>query len=397
MASQDAIADVMRELVWDCLSVPVHKNGNFNLVFDSLEAFTTIFDDARLQFCPQLSTALLSSSPPTIDFFQELPTESHRRWGVYAIVMEKKNCLPLLYIGSGTHAKGGVSARLRQYEIFTIHSMPYYVRAARRNGYSITSKGLLAWTPVLPLPSSVPRRRLLVVALEATFTFLFWSMYSVNKDYNMGQCCPWPRESFSYGGLGSHSPLLEGIVGNLELSPEQLEQLALDLKEKARKWNKEYRQLHREELKQYNAFYHRFVLRLRPDYQERQRAANVRAKMLSRPAIILNQNRYRARVRASKRFHCALCGYTYSQPYSLRRHLGSRRHRDNVAKEEAGVVKDLRCEYYGYSCFYLCHMKRHEGGERHKARVAKAQAEAKAALDADADGNADAIDVDSLQ
>ncbi|KAF3071841.1 hypothetical protein CFAM422_005625 [Trichoderma lentiforme] len=45
MASE-TIVEVMREFVWACLSVPTYKNDNFDQVFNSMEPFTTIFDDA---------------------------------------------------------------------------------------------------------------------------------------------------------------------------------------------------------------------------------------------------------------------------------------------------------------------------------------------------------------
>lgn len=45
MASE-TIVEVIRKLVRACLSAPTYKNDNFDQVFNSMEAFTTIFDDA---------------------------------------------------------------------------------------------------------------------------------------------------------------------------------------------------------------------------------------------------------------------------------------------------------------------------------------------------------------
>lgn len=72
------------------------------------------------------------------------------------------------------------------------------------------------------------------MAMEAAFSFLFWSMQPSNKDYGMSACCPWPRDSFLYGGLCSHAPLIESVRGHFDLSSEQLEALAVEVKERTR-------------------------------------------------------------------------------------------------------------------------------------------------------------------
>ena len=76
--------------------------------------------------------------------------------------------------------------------------------------------------------------RLLFVALEATFTFYFWALYSKDKDYKMGACTPWPRDSFTYHGLCNHSALNERVNGNFDLTADQLTSLAALVKERSR-------------------------------------------------------------------------------------------------------------------------------------------------------------------
>ena len=62
-------------------------------------------------------------------------------------------------------------------------------------------------------------------------------MKSHGKDYGVDNYCPWPRDSFSYGGLCSYSLFVELFVGNFDLSNEQLEAMAAVIKEKRRVYN----------------------------------------------------------------------------------------------------------------------------------------------------------------
>ncbi|KAM3088414.1 Heat shock protein ssb1 [Clarireedia jacksonii] len=55
-------------------------------------------------------------------------------------------------------------------------------------------------------------------------------MRSKKKDYAMGECCPWERSSFSYNGLSSHNPLIEAVRGDFELTPEEREAMAAQIK-----------------------------------------------------------------------------------------------------------------------------------------------------------------------
>ena len=51
-------------------------------------------------------------------------------------------------------------------------------------------------------------------------------MESTTKDYGIGVCCPWPRNSFLYRGLYSHNALREGPQDDFDLPAEQLEAAA---------------------------------------------------------------------------------------------------------------------------------------------------------------------------
>lgn len=55
-------------------------------------------------------------------------------------------------------------------------------------------------------------------------------MLLLAKGNGIGSYCPWPREEFSYRGLCTHNPLIESPVGDFDLSPEQMEVVAAEVK-----------------------------------------------------------------------------------------------------------------------------------------------------------------------
>jgi len=110
-----------------------------------------------------------SSTPPTIAFFKSLPTNYTNLWAVY-LVLEKRNCRPKIYIGSGTSTTNGVTYRLGQYEKDQL--LPKYVEIALKEEYTIVHKGLLCFAPISSA-AKVPITRLFFVALEAVFTLVF--------------------------------------------------------------------------------------------------------------------------------------------------------------------------------------------------------------------------------
>ena len=125
-------------------------------------------------------------------------------------LLEKPRHTAKIYVGSGTDAVSGLSKRWQHYEDYATSSgayvmLPAFVRAAIGKGYNITHKGTLVWVP-LPEAANVPMFRLLFIALEVTFTFYFWAMYSQDKEYGMGSCTPWFRTSFTYRGFALTAP-----------------------------------------------------------------------------------------------------------------------------------------------------------------------------------------------
>lgn len=75
----------------------------------------------------------------------------------------------------------------------------------------------------MPGPALVLIYRLLFFALEATLAFAFWATKAKKGDYGMVHLCSWGRDTLEYDGLCSHVALNEGIPGDFDMSPEELE------------------------------------------------------------------------------------------------------------------------------------------------------------------------------
>ncbi|KAK6208215.1 hypothetical protein LQW54_006996 [Pestalotiopsis sp. IQ-011] len=106
-----------------------------------------------------------------LDDISQLFDVDDKAQGVYTLVLEKENFPPRLYIGSGTNATAGVASRFKDYEKEVV--LPKLVKVSLEEGFRISHKGLLCWTPI-PIARKVPVLRLLM-AIEATFTFLFFA------------------------------------------------------------------------------------------------------------------------------------------------------------------------------------------------------------------------------
>jgi hypothetical protein len=354
-------------ITWACLSIPVWKNGVFTQLLFSEAVSSEICCAASLSFAPGLFDAMQAASPPAVEFFRNLPSDRHRRWAVYALTLEKPGAVPLIYIGSGTDSSRGVHSRWQIYDQLKSGTMPQYIAAALEDGYKITHKGLLIWSPI-PSAADVPRFRLLFVAMEAAMSFSFWAKKSRKPDHCMISCSLWPLSSFSYTGLCSHNPLAEGVHANLDLSAEQLETIAAEIKEKNRI---------------YQANYHRTQRALEPErVKERQNRAAVRFKKNSPDKIKEKQERFSAEWKASKKYYCTICKVPCSKKFDLERHNRSKRHLSNVAKADLGVVKKYRCDLCPYSCAKSSHMEIHNRGERHLQRVAAAESSSRSTADA---------------
>jgi hypothetical protein len=310
------------------------KNGLFAELFFDKAVLLNIAASASLSFCPGLLEAAQAATPPSLDFFRNTSSDGVGRWGVYCLVLEKPGHIPLVYIGSGTKAKTGLRARWQQYEqLKYLNLWPRWVLKAHRDGYRIVHKGWLVSAPI-PVAVNVPAFRLLFIAMEATFAFLLWTMKSSTKDYHMGSCCPWPRQKglFGYGGLCNHNPLTESVVGNFDLTAQQLTALDVANRERRNALSVDYR------VKAMATDPAR-RLGLEREYSETHRNkhreaynARLRAFAAANPARHkARQARSRANIIASGKHRCHTCPKNCASPSELRTHNLSKKHLDHLA------------------------------------------------------------------
>lgn len=187
------ILELMISKTWAAIKTPKHTNGLFHQVISAQATLFGLIAIASLTYCPGLFEVIQCATPPSLDWFEALPTALVGTWGIYCLVLKKQGCIPLLYLGSGTAQKGGVWHRFREYDRHK--NLPKYVEIALNEGYSIVSKGILVHCPI-PSAANIPKVRILLVAMEATFSLMFWTMKSRIKDYGCAVLCPWDRDSF---------------------------------------------------------------------------------------------------------------------------------------------------------------------------------------------------------
>ncbi|KFY63062.1 hypothetical protein V496_04224 [Pseudogymnoascus sp. VKM F-4515 (FW-2607)] len=194
------------------------KCPDFDFVFPTKSHMENVAHSSPHKFAPSLIQMLQSPTAPTISEFKKLPLYLDKLWGVYLLVLEKDDCPPRIYIGSGTSAEVGIKRRMTHYDHRSrspdgnISAIPYFVDTCLRDGYTITHKGLLVWTP-LPPPSKHVELRGYILVLETIFTLYFWAMKSRTKHYYMPTLRPWSIDSLEYHGCCTHFSINEHIVG----------------------------------------------------------------------------------------------------------------------------------------------------------------------------------------
>jgi hypothetical protein len=155
--------------------------------------------------------------------------------------------------------------------------------------------------------------------LEATFTFIFWTI-KIKTKFGLGMhgMCQWTLESLEYGGLCSHTPLRETVAGDLELSPEELEEIARDRKraqtERSTKSLKKIK-LQSPERKRQD------LRKITENYREANREATITS----------NQN-YVQNKKDLKRFYDPICERAFGNSHQLDAHLKTSVHLKKAAE-----------------------------------------------------------------
>lgn len=326
------------------------KNVHFSMFLTSQEVLKSVAAAAYLQLAPGLMDVVQASSPPSIAFFKNLAAKSMQSvkfWAVYFIIMERIGSRPRLYVGSATKANLGVKERFRSYD--NREMLPKYVEESLDDGFTITHKGLLCWCP-LPTASIVPVTRLLFVLLEATFTYMFWAMHPDARDVDRTECCPWDSVKFEFDGLCSHCALNEGIDGDFDLSPEQLEAKGEARKEKGRLATVKFREENREEVNADNRARYRRFNDDNPGYLKEYQATR------------------RADAVENNTFHCESCNQSFTTKNAWENHLVSDKHKNRLLGNFAYL-----CEICNVTVSRQRMVDRHNKSDAHIRNLAAAQ------------------------
>ena len=334
-------------LSWSCLTQNTSWiNFRFKQIFTTQARLSAAFDLAGLTFCPGLFCIMQAATPPALTWFKSLSADIPKHvWGVYILVLEKPGCCRKLYIGSGTAMSRGARARVQEH--FRDPMSAWCISDAKRDGYYITHAALLVHCPI-PAPAVAPIIRATILALEAAFSCLFWAMRSRTEDYGFGNLCPWPKDTFEWDGLCSHSPLWDPIHGedDLDLSPEELEERAAAIKEKNRLYLQEYGRAQRANPTE------------KSRQSQKQRNQNHQPKLrLKQQAAVENQDHY-----------CSVCRQACRNGSDLRAHKRTKRHLRLVAQGGGGI----RCDVCDAGPFrFPSDLKAHEKRPGHLAKVAE--------------------------
>ncbi|KAH8732765.1 Hsp70 protein-domain-containing protein [Phaeosphaeriaceae sp. PMI808] len=228
---------------WGCLSHSSYVTPQFKTLFPTQEEFIESFDSAEFSLDSDVLDIIQSSSPPPSAWFASIgfdPIEDQESiprgsWALYLHVYAKDDHIRL-YIGSATSADG---ARRRFKDYRCAHAVSQTILDSLKHGWVHSYSIILGHCPI-PLPSEQPRIRGVCLVLEAAFSAIFWPMLSQTTVYGqLGDNAIWDRSGLPWGGLCTHSPLLETIRG-LDLPPDQLDAIAEQRKQRTRERNRDW-------------------------------------------------------------------------------------------------------------------------------------------------------------
>jgi hypothetical protein len=301
---------------WACIrdTHTTQKNVLFDQYFPSYEIFEPVAIKASLTFCDGLLDVVSSPTPPPITYFEDLdvPQYDAKLFAVYVHVLQKNDERPRLYMGSGTNAKHGAIHRLKDYDAGRI--LPFYVTKSLEDGFELSHTALMCSMP-LPTYGEVSIFRLLTLALEATFSYQFWALIAYKADYGMSHLCLWDWRDLPWDGLGSHSPLREGVQGEFDDNPQQLSEEELEAREAA--YQLRFKEIHNRN----NSNWH--FKKMATDYDAYMGAVVER----KRKERALNPGRDRAHQERrgkeaieNKTHHCARCHVSFPAKQALDNH-----------------------------------------------------------------------------
>lgn len=301
-------------------------NPNFKTVL--AKEHSSICADTPLTFAPGLLDVVQSDTPPDASFFKSTPKPKGKFWAVYAALLTKEDSDPHLYIGSGTQSNAGYKARIEHYSDKKHPLLPRFVRRLYDDGYELAHVGLLCWMPI-PSVTIIPRARLRLLAVEATFTNIFYSAFHTCMDGLWTGFMPWSRTSVEWRPLNTHSPFTEGVTGDLHLTSEEL--LRAEEERKARVQYHSKKQYMKERYDAESAeVVAAFLLRKRTE------KAAWAAK--NRDKVLVSQAKTLAKIKRTRRWFCSTCNSSLHSSRALNKHNASERHKELVRLANGGAA-----------------------------------------------------------
>jgi hypothetical protein len=209
-----------------------YLSAGYKELFKDATVYADVVSSSPLTVAPIISDLLTSTSPPTsVQFMSNLPLFGKKKlWGAYGLVLKKDGSPDKLYVGTGLDARDGVYSRLDCYK--HLRRLPRFVERALEDGYTITASGLLCWTD-LPTPSLAPRLNARFKMLESVFTILLRASFPTSCDFYIEDFFLWKGQAVPWGPLCSHLPLVERIRFDVDLTQQQLDEIAEARKQRA--------------------------------------------------------------------------------------------------------------------------------------------------------------------
>ncbi|KJX95979.1 hypothetical protein TI39_contig850g00014 [Zymoseptoria brevis] len=240
------VDEVGRMLIND---VPLPRwlvSAQIKCILADSDAWTASTIEQPLMCAPGLVDVLSSSTPPELDFFTTLPQPPRKKqWGIYILLLTRKDSKPRLYIGSGTHAQDSVQHRANGYFSgkgpFSRHT-----QKALDEGYEVSSFGLLCWID-LPPPEQLLRQRARFLVLEAVLAIHFNACRETIIDQlYIGDFYIWERSTVAWDALCGHLSITERVAANIHLSEAELKAAAVAHTERGRQKTERYRKRKRD-------------------------------------------------------------------------------------------------------------------------------------------------------
>lgn len=370
----DGLQTLVDDLNWEHLTATgpgTYVNPAIKTALGNKSAYDKLCSEAPLTYAPGLDDVLSSPSPPSIEYFESLPVpeDFEKGWGVYGIVLAKPDGRSKLYIGSGTDSAKGHLSRVVVYVDKKAKRLPVFVKLAYEAGWKLKHIGMICWQPI-PRPGLQPRLRARILTKEAFFTTHFFAAFETRYEGSR-LLLEWDRDDVDYDPMGSHSPLLEKFNGDLGLTDEELEALAVARREWAKGSDE------RERAKDPEA------------YLARKRKEKAAWTALNKEKVAEQHRNTIRRTLAAKKHYCSDCEVALASPAALKLHLLTKSHLRKVADIANGrqyipsqnaarsakhvaaakASKKNYCTICGKAFGLPAHLKKHLTSKKHLAKA----------------------------